>query len=200
MTGKIASAGAAALLLLALGALSPGREIEERSLITALAADRAEGGVTVTALTGVRATGEEQPQTLTGAGADMGAACRAVQRVQATRAYLGQADKLLLGEALAQDGLMDTLTFVLDHRELRLDTLLYIVKGNAGEGLAATAPSTAGQTPGRDSRGGLGGPGPLPPVRWGAGRRPRPGSRRDGAAGPGGLRPSDLRRPVRLRL
>ncbi len=66
---------------------------------------------------------------------------------------MGQGDKLLMGEDLARAELHETLEFVLDHRELRLDTLLYIVKGDAGEGLTATAPETAGETPGRDERG-----------------------------------------------
>lgn len=135
------------------GLLPQGREMEELSLITALAVDRAGAGVSLTAVTGVRAGEEEEPQVLTGEGADMAEACQAVQQAKATHAYLGQADKLLLGEELAQTELMKVLEFVLDHRDLRLDTLLYIVKGNAGEGLADSAPSTAGETPGRDSQG-----------------------------------------------
>lgn len=150
---RVAGCVVLALLLLGLGGLSGGREIEERSLITALAADRTYTGVTLTAITGVRASEGEEPQVLTGAGADMETACEAVQQVQATHAYLGQADKLLLGQTLAEGRLMETLEFVMDHRELRLDTLLYIVRGNAGQGLGATAPATAGETPGRDSRG-----------------------------------------------
>lgn len=146
------TAAAAGLLLAAL-ALPQGREIEELSLITVLAADRGEAGVVLTAVTGVRASEDEEPEVLTGEGRDLERACRAVQESKASRAYLGQADKLLLGEELAREELMETLEFVLDHRELRLDTLLYIVRGDAGEGLSATAPATAGETPGRDKRG-----------------------------------------------
>lgn len=154
MKGKI-WAIALALLLAAKGAglLPQGREMEELRLITALAADKRGTGVALTAVTGVRAVEGEEPQVLDGEGRDMASACQAVQEAEASRAYLGQADKLLLGEELARNGLMETLEFVMDHRELRLDTLLYIVKGNAGEGLAATAPATAGETPGRDPKG-----------------------------------------------
>ncbi len=139
-------------LLVGLG-LPKGREIEELQLITALAVDRGDERIELTAVTGVRAGEGEEPEVLTGQGDDLEAACQAVQETRASRAYLGQADKLLLGEELAREELMDVLEFVLDHRELRLDTLLYIVKGNAGEGLAKTAPETAGETPGRDKRG-----------------------------------------------
>ena len=144
------------LLILALTATSGlprGREIEELQLITALAADRVEDGIALVGITGVRAGEGEQPQVLTGQGRDMAEACQAVQEDRASRAYLGQADKLLLGEGLAREELLEVLEFVMDHRELRLDTLLYIVRGDAGKGLEKTAPETAGETPGRDKRG-----------------------------------------------
>lgn len=143
-------------LILALAAgsgLPQGIEIEERQLVTALSVDRIEGEILLTAVTGVRASEDEEPEILAGQGIDMSEACQAIQGSRASQAYLGQAGKLLLGEALAQTDLMKTLEFVMDHRELRLDTLLYIVKGNAGEGLTATAPTVAGETPGRDKRG-----------------------------------------------
>jgi len=135
------------------GALPQGREMEELSLITTLAADRKGSGVAVTAVTGVRAGEDEEPKILTGNGSTLSDACQAAQKTQASHAYLGQTGELLLGEELARDGLMDALSFVLDERELRLDTLLYIVKGSAGSGLAATAPETAQETPGEDKRG-----------------------------------------------
>lgn len=140
------------MLLLGLGLPQP-REMEELQLITVLAADRTENGVALVGVTGVRASQGEDPEVLAAQGVDMSAACQAIQEAKASRAYLGQADKLLLGEGLARWSLMETLEFVLDHRELRLDTLLYIVRGAAGEGLAATAPETAGETPGKDKRG-----------------------------------------------
>jgi len=147
---------AALVLLLAVrsaGILPRGREMEELSLITALAADGTGERIALTAVTGVRAGEDKEPEVLTGEGADMAAACQAVQEARASHAYLGQADKLLLGEGLARTRLMEVLEFVLDHRELRLDTLLYIVRGDAGQGLAATAPTVAGETPGEDTRG-----------------------------------------------
>jgi len=140
-------------LLLAVVWRPEGRELEELALITALAVDRGEAGIEVTAVTAVRAGEDEEPEVLTGAGEDLAGACDAVQMVRATHAYLGQTDQLLLGEELAREELKEVLDAVLVQRELKLDTLLYIVKGRAGEGLAATAPEVAGETPGEDGRG-----------------------------------------------
>lgn len=148
-------AAALALLLLArgTGVLPRGREMEELALINALAADQTRQGIEVTAVTGVRASENEEPQVLAGAGESLAAACETVQGVQASHAYLGQTGRLLIGEKLARTGLRETLDFVLNHGELRLDTLLYIVRGDAGAGLAASASQTAGETPGEDWRG-----------------------------------------------
>ena len=131
---------ALALLLAAgsLGALPKGREMEELKLITALALD----GDKVTAITGARASEGEEPQVLTGEGESLAAACGELRVSSARRAYLGQTEKLLVGE---DQDLNEVLEFVLADRELRLDTLLYIVKGQAGEPMAQTAKETAGE-------------------------------------------------------
>lgn len=140
------------LLLLGMG-LPQSREMEELQLITALSVDGGEGEISLTALTAVRASDDEPPETLAAQGFDMDSACRGIQEAKASRAYLGQTDKLLLGEGIARSELMEILEFVLDHRELRLDTLLYIVKGNADDGLTASALEAVRETPGRDPRG-----------------------------------------------
>ena len=140
--------GLALVLLLvagSLGALPKGREMEELKLITALALD----GDGVTAITGVRASEGEEPQVLTGEGESLAAACNQLRVSSARRAYLGQTEKLLVGEGR---GLNEVLEFVLADRELRLDTLLYIVRGETGEAMAKTAKETAGEE-GKDPRG-----------------------------------------------
>lgn len=140
-----------AILLAAKGAgiLPQSREPEERKLVTALAVDGGEE-ITVTAVTGIRASENEEPEVLKGAGDSLAAACGELRGGSARRAYLGQAEQLLLGEGL---DLKETLDYVLTDRELRLDTLLYIVKGNAGETLAASAELVAKETGGKDARG-----------------------------------------------
>ena len=142
---------ALAVLLAAKGAgvLPQSREPEERKLVAVLAVD-GEKEITVTAVTGVRASEEEEPEVLKGTGDSLAAACRELRGGSARRAYLGQAEQLLLGEGL---DLEETLDYVLTDRELRLDTLLYIVKGKAGETLAASAELVAKETGGKDARG-----------------------------------------------
>lgn len=58
------------------GLLPRGREMEELTLVSALAADRAGAAVAVTAVTGVRASQDEEPQVLTGKGQSLAEACR----------------------------------------------------------------------------------------------------------------------------
>ena len=142
----------AVLLVLALlqvtGRLPPGREIEGLQLITALAVD-GDREVAATALTAVRVGEGEQPQLFTGAGEDLAVACRALRESSSRRAYLGQTAQLLVG---ADCDLWETLAFVLDHRELRLDTLLYMVDGQAGAGLMASAGKVSAENGGTDPR------------------------------------------------
>lgn len=149
--GKKGWAIALALLLAGKGAglLPQGREPEGRRLVSALAVD---GGreVRLTAVTGARASEQETAEVLTGTGDSLAAACRELRGGSARRVYLGQTEQLLLGQG---QELGETLNFVLRDRELRLDTLLYIVKGEAGGALAASAEQVSGETGGRDPRG-----------------------------------------------
>lgn len=140
-----------AVLLAAKGAdvLPKSREPEERKLVTALAVDGGEK-VSVTAVTGVRVSEDEEPEVLAGEGDSLAAACQELRGESSRRTYLGQTEQLLLGESW---DLEKTLDFVLTDRELRLDTLLYIVRGDAGEALAASASLVAGETGGQDPRG-----------------------------------------------
>ena len=139
-----------AALLAAKGAgiLPQSRGLEERKLISALAVDGGEE-TTVTAVTGVQVSEGEKAEVLTGKGGSLAQACRALRGGSARRVYLGQVEQLLVGEGQDLGQLLD---FVMTDRELRLDTLLYIVKGRAGEALAASAERVAGETGGRDPR------------------------------------------------
>lgn len=146
---KWALLAAAMLAAKGLDLLPQGREMESMKLVSALAVD---GGAetTVTAVTAVRTTEDEEPEVFTGAGDSLTAACAALRENSSRRTYLGQTEQLLLGEG--QDPAR-ALEFAADHRELRLDTLLYIVKGPAGPALAASAQRTAGETGGADPKG-----------------------------------------------
>ncbi len=144
-------AAALAFVLLAGGAgfLPRSREMERLKLVSALAVDGG-GEVSVTALTAVRASGEEEPETFSGVGGSLASACRNLRESSARRAYLGQTEQLLLGEGC---DLEQTLDFVLTDRELRMDASLYIVKGNAGQVLQASVERAGEETGGRDPRG-----------------------------------------------
>lgn len=139
-----------ALLLVAQsgGLLPQSRGPEERKLVSALAVD-GEKEISVSAVTGVRASEDEEAEVLTGTGDCLAAACRELRGGSSRRPYLGQTEQLLIGEGR---DLQETLDFVVTDRELRLDTLLYIVKGNAGEALKTSAKLVAGETGGRDPR------------------------------------------------
>lgn len=147
--GKWALALVALLALKGTGVLPQGREMEQRKLISALAVD---GGtaVAVTAVTGVRTSEDEEAEVLTGEGDSLAQACRELRGGSARRAYLGQTEQLLLGDGTPVG---ETLEFVLVDRELRLDTLLYIVKGPAGKALADSAELVSGEAGGQDPRG-----------------------------------------------
>lgn len=132
-----------------LWAMPRAREPEALQFITALAVDSGEE-VSVTAVTGVRSSEQEEPEVLKGKGGSLAAACGDLRENSSRRAYLGQTQQLLVGEGRE---LEKTLEFVMDHRELRLDTLLYIVKGAAGPALEASAQRTAAETGGQDPRG-----------------------------------------------
>ncbi len=145
---KLALALALALLAGGAGALPESREIEGLKLVGTLAVD---GGAetSVTALTAVRATGEEEPETFSGTGDSLAQACRRLREGSSRRTYLGQTEQLLIGE---ESDLNATLDFVLVDRELRMDTSLYIVKGPAGAALAASAERASEETGGQDPR------------------------------------------------
>ena len=140
------------LLLIALaggaGALPESRAVEGLKLVNTLAVDGGEE-LSVTALTAVRASEAEEPETFSGAGGSLAEACRRLRESSARRAYLGQTEQLLLGEGCE---LGESLDFVLVDRELRMDTSLYRVKGNAGKALSASAERAGEETGGRDPR------------------------------------------------
>lgn len=131
------------------GVLPRSREMEERKLIAAVAVDGG-GPVTVTALTAVRAVEEEEPEVLTGRGDTLSLALDALQSGSARQGYLGQVEQLLVGEDLDLESLLD---FAVRRRDVRMDTLIYVVKGSAGAGLLASKGLLASESGGRDPRG-----------------------------------------------
>lgn len=145
---KIWAALGALLLAELSGALPEGREIEGLRLVDTLAVDGG-GEVTVTALTAARTAEEDEAEIFLGRGESLASACRDLRENSARRADLGQTEQLLV----SGDGeVTETLDFVLTGGKLRLDTALYIVKGEAGAALEDSAKKAAGEIGGQDPR------------------------------------------------
>ena len=126
-------------LLAGCSALPRGREMEELELLLAAAVDPSPEGVEVTAVSGVRASDAAKPKTYSAQGENLTAACQNVREKGGAWLYFGQLERLLLGEDQVKTDLMGPLNYVLSDPESRLDTLLYIVEGDAGAGLSASA-------------------------------------------------------------
>lgn len=145
MKGKLLSVGLAVLILWQGAEFFPQRqEMEARKPVTALALD---DGTRVTALTGVRATEAEEAEVLTGSGESLSAACADLRSSSARRVYLGQVEQILLGEG---QNVTAALEWIGRSRELSLDTLLYIVEGDAGAALTADAARAEEEIGGKD--------------------------------------------------
>lgn len=157
-------AGALALALLLsgcrqAGALPYGREIEDMELVRVLGVDLGpEDGVAVTAA----GAGEEAPSSAVAR--SISAAVLALQGEGSSYLYFGHVSQLLAGEELARQGLEEALDYVLRDVEMRLETALYLVRGDTAaqavtsaaaqgsaadrlEALAADAGLTAGSMP-----------------------------------------------------
>ncbi|MBR5381066.1 MAG: hypothetical protein IK136_00430 [Oscillospiraceae bacterium] len=93
-----------------------------------------DGGLTVTADTGLGAQGEP-PSLYTASAATLGEAVESLRMKPECRdTFFAHTEHLLIGEEAAKAGLDGVLDFVIRSPELRLDTELFIVKGSgAGE-------------------------------------------------------------------
>lgn len=120
------------------GFLPYAREIEDMELIRTLGVDTAgDAGVTITASGG---TSQEETQVVSGEAGTISAAVLELQGEGSSYLYFGHVTQLLLGEGLAQQGVMPSLNYVLRDVEMRLETALYVVRGGtAGQAIEAAA-------------------------------------------------------------
>lgn len=131
-------------------ALPYGREIENMALMRTMGVDRAQEGVEVTVSSGAQNTGGDQggrPVVLSQASGTISGALLAMQADGASYVFYGHVGQLLLGEELARQDVRPALDYVLRDIEMRLDTSLYLVRGQAGK--AITAPAQAGEGQGQ---------------------------------------------------
>ena len=124
------------------------REIDSVALMRTMGVDTAGEGqehqVQVTVSSGVQSkgseAGEEPPVVASQTAGTISGALLSMQAGGASYLFYGHVGQLLLGEALARRDAGPALEYVLRDIEMRLDTMLYLIKdGTAGEAITETA-------------------------------------------------------------
>jgi len=123
---------AACLLLTGCSGLPAAREMGDMALLRTLGVDAAPGGVAVTGSTGPRAKGlqaEGEPAlTLSADRTSLSGACLAMQGQSDSFVFFGYVDQLLVGEALAKQGVRPVLDYFARDEELGLGAQLWLVR------------------------------------------------------------------------
>ena len=142
---------AAGLLLAGCSGLPTAREMGDMALLRTLGVDTSPAGVAVTGSTGPRARGmkgEGEPAlTLSADRASLSAACLAMQGQSDSYVFFGYVDQLLVGQALAEEGVRPVLDYFARNAELGLGAQLWLVRG-----ASARDALSAGGEQGVDSR------------------------------------------------
>ena len=142
---------AACLLLAGCSGLPAAREMGDMALLRTLGVDPSPAGVAVTGSTGPRARGlqaEGEPAlTLSADRESLSGACLAMQGQSDSYVFFGYVDQLLIGEALAEEGVRPVLDYFARDAELGLGAQLWLVR----ESTAREALSAGGEK-GLDSR------------------------------------------------
>lgn len=142
---------AGCLLLAGCSGLPTAREMGDMALLRTLGVDPSPAGVAVTGSTGPRARGlegEGEPAlTLSADRASLSAACLAMQGQSDSYVFFGYVDQLLIGQALAEEGVRPVLDYFSRDAELGLGAQLWLIRGGA-----ARDALSAGGEQGLDSR------------------------------------------------
>ena len=130
------------LLLTGCSGLPTAREMGDMALLRTLGVDPSPAGVAVTGSTGPRARGlqgEGEPAlVLTADRASLSAACLAMQGQSDSFVFFGYVDQLLVGQALAEEGVRPVLDYFSRDAELGLGAQLWLIRGGAArEALSA---------------------------------------------------------------
>ena len=130
------------LLLAGCAGLPTAREMGDMALLRTLGVDPSPAGVAVTGSTGPRARGlqgeGEAALTLEADQASLSAACLAMQGQTDSYVFFGYVDQLLIGQALAEEGVRPVLDYFARNAELGLGAQLWLVRGAAArEALSA---------------------------------------------------------------
>ena len=153
MRGALALGLGLCLALTGCAALPYAHEIDQTVLVEALGVDAgAEGAVVLTAASAGRAGTEgsapEAPLVLTAQAETVAAACARVQGWGERYVFFGDVEQVLVGEALAREGLEDLLGHMARDPYLRLEAGLWVVKGGTAADPLFDA-AQAGGAPGR---------------------------------------------------
>lgn len=132
----------ACLLLSGCSGLPTAREMGDMALLRTLGVDPSPAGVAVTGSTGPRARGVEgegEPAlTLSADRESLSGACLAMQGQSDSFVFFGYVDQLLLGEALAEQGIQPVLDYFSRDGSLGLGAQLWLVRGaSARDALSA---------------------------------------------------------------
>ena len=142
---------AAGLLLAGCSGLPTAREMGDMALLRTLGVDPSPAGVAVTGSTGPRARGmkgEGEPAlTLSADRASLSAACLAMQGQSDSYVFFGYVDQLLVGQALAEEGVRPVLDYFSQDGSLGLGAQMWLVRG-----ASARDALSAGGEQGVDSR------------------------------------------------
>lgn len=115
-------------------------EPRDLAYIMSLAVDRAEDGYTISAEVPLLASlgqggggqaGERRTMVLTATGATLTQAAEALGRLSPKRLHWGQLQALIVSESVAHEGLGPVVTFLLQQRQVRERTWLFVARGQA---------------------------------------------------------------------
>lgn len=120
------------------GAILPkGLEIERTLLMETLGVDGSEGAYAVTASSRSRPaagdTAAKEAQCAAGGGATLPEAWESITLLGGDEVFLRDAEQVLVGEALARQSVLPLLEHLAQSQELRLESQLWLVKGEAKE-------------------------------------------------------------------
>ena len=139
------------LLLSGCSGLPAAREMGDMALLRTLGVDPSPVGVAVTGSTGPRARGlqgeGESALTLSADRPSLSGACLAMQGQSDSFVFFGYVDQLLIGQALAEEGVRPVLDYFARDAELGLGAQLWLVRG-----ASARDALSAGGDKGLDSR------------------------------------------------
>lgn len=133
--------------------LPQAREMDDMALMRTMGVDAGEqsGQLTVTVSSSRRARGiqgeEEKPLILSATRPSISGACLAMQGLSDSYVFYGHVDQLLLGEKLAQQGVLETLEHFSQDQELGLGAQAWLIRGEQ-----AQAAIQAGKETGVDNR------------------------------------------------